>query len=261
VPLPTGARLAHGHGTKALLGRRLVFAGDQSTDALAAATGFISTAADLARFFAQLDPEAETGVLTRASRREMTRPQWPDSWSETKRNYGLGIISGALDGWSWFGHSGGFQGYITRTAVVPAHHLAVSILTNAIDGMAHEWLDGALSILRRFEAAGPPGPATADWTGRWWSGWGAQDLVPMGERVLLASPSLVKPFLDAPELDVTGADEAVISQAGAFHSHGETVRRLRGGDGAVRELRVAGSLLRPEAVLVEELAGPRAANP
>jgi CubicO group peptidase (beta-lactamase class C family) len=253
VPLPSQAPLARGHGGKALLGRRLVFPGDEPTRALAAATGFVSTAADLAKFFSQLAPEAKPSVLTRASRREMIRPQWPDPWSEIRRSYGLGVISGAIEGWDWFGHSGGFQGYVTRTAVVPEHALAVSLLTNAVDGAAQDWVDGVLSILRRFERAGPPSAAAADWTGRWWSVWRAQDLAPMGDKVLIASPGLARPFLDAPELAITGADEAVVSNAGAFHSHGEIVRRLRGADGAVRAIRIAGGLFLPEGALATEL--------
>jgi len=76
VPLPTDARLARGHGDKALLGRRPVFPGDQPTHALGPATGFVSTAADLAMFFGQLSPNAHTSVLSVASRRELSRPQW-----------------------------------------------------------------------------------------------------------------------------------------------------------------------------------------
>ncbi|HEY5072189.1 MAG TPA: serine hydrolase domain-containing protein [Caulobacteraceae bacterium] len=253
VPLPPKARLARGHSGKTLLGRRLVFAGDAPTSALAAATGFISTAADLARFFGQLAPNAAKSVLSLASRREMTRPQWRDPFTQLERSYGLGTISGALDGWEWFGHSGGFQGYLTRTAVVPKHGLAVSVLTNSADGMAQDWLDGALHILQRFAAEGPPMAALADWDGRWWSVWGAVDLVAMGHKVLLASPGLLKPFLKAPELRVTGPDEARIEEAGAFHSHGEAVRRLRGTDGAVSALRIAAGRFVPETTLAAEL--------
>ncbi|MDR3513144.1 MAG: serine hydrolase [Caulobacteraceae bacterium] len=253
VPLPEGARLAQGHGGKALLGRRQVFPGDASTHALASATGFVSTAADLVRFFGQLSPTAETSVLSRASRREMVRPQWRDAYSAVERTYGLGVIGGAFGGWSWFGHSGGFQGYISRTAVVAAQDLAVSVLTNAADGLAHAWLDGALSILQRFAAEGAPNPAAADWTGRWWSVWGASDLVAMGDKVLLAAPDQADPLLKVPELALTGADEARIAEAGAFHSYGEPVRRVRDAAGQVVELRVAGGRALPEADLAREL--------
>jgi hypothetical protein len=51
-----GRRLAAGHSAKWPLGRRLVIPAAMSTQALAAATGFVSTASDLARFFASLSP-------------------------------------------------------------------------------------------------------------------------------------------------------------------------------------------------------------
>ena len=253
VPLPTGAKLARGHGGKALLGRRLVFPGDQPTHALGPATGFVSTASDLARFFSQLSPRAKTRLLTPASRREMIRPQWRAAHAAVERSYGLGIISGVLDGWDWFGHSGGFQGYITRTSVVPVQDLAISVLTNASDGMADAWLEGALHILKRFSAEGAPTAGAADWSGRWWSVWGPTDLVAMGDKVLLAAPGLTNPLLKVAELEVTGADDARIAQAGAFNSFGEPVRRVRGNAGAVSELWIAGAKMVPEAVLAKEL--------
>lgn len=254
TPLPAGTPFARGHGGKALLGRRLVFPGDWPTNALASATGFASTAADIARFFAQLDAEAETSVLSRASRREMVHPLWKDAWSTLDRSYGLGVICGSAGDWGWFGHSGGFQGYISRTAVVPGQHLAVSVLTNAIDGLAHPWLDGILSILRRFAAGGAPQAAVADWSGRWWSVWGVTDLVAIGDKVLLASPDLTDPFAKVPELVPTGPDEARIAQAGAFHNYGETVRRVRDAAGQVAEVWVAGGRWMAEAAVARDLA-------
>ncbi len=253
VPLPAGARLARGHSGKALLGRRLVFAGDASTHALAPATGFVSTAADLVRFFGQLAPNARRSVLSPDNRREMIRPQWREPFGQLDQSYGLGIASGAVDGWDCFGHGGGFQGYLTRTAVVPAHELAVSVLTNSADGAPQAWVDGILGIFQRFETDGPPSPATADWSGRWWSVWGATDLVPVGEKVLLAAPGLIKPLHKATELTLTGPDTARISQASAFHSHGEPVSRRRAPNGQVRELRVAASRMIEETALAREL--------
>ena len=253
VPLPPGARLARGHSGKALLGRRLIFPGDQPTNALAPATGFVSTAADLARFFAQLSPKAETSMLSVASRREMSRAQWKESWSAMPVTYGLGTIGSTFETWEGVGHSGGFQGYLTRTSTVAAQDITVSCLTNAADGSAHVWLDGAMSILRRFEESGPPVPALADWTGRWWSVWGATDLVPAGETVFLATPAMPSPLMKATELTVTGPDEARISQAGAFASYGEPARLIRGRDGKVSEVAVAGSRLVTEAAMTAEM--------
>ena len=253
VPLPAGARLARGHGGKTLLGRRLVFPGDPSTHALAAATGFVSTAADLTRFFGQLAPGADPSILSVASRREMSRPQWKDAWSPLAQSYGLGTISGSLAGWETFGHSGGFQGYVTRTAVVPTEGLTVSCLTNAVDGLSYAWLEGMLAILKRFREDGPPNPDLADWTGRWWSVWGATDLVPIGDKVLLAAPGLANPVLKAGEITVTGPDQGWVSQASAFANHGEPASLVRGADGAVVEVRIGGGRSITEAALAAEL--------
>ena len=254
VPLPPGAQLAKGHSSKTLLGRRLTYPGDQSTHALASATGFVSTAADLARFFGQLAPSAPNSVLSVASRREMSRPQWEDKWGMVPPpKYGLGTISGSFDGWDWFGHSGGFQGYITRTAVVPDERLSISVLTNAADGPSGLWLEGALAILKRFKDEGAPDPKLADWSGRWWSVWGANDLVPVGQKVLVAAPGLANPVGRASELTVDGGDRAKISQAGAFAHYGEPARLVRGADGAVTGVLLAGDRLVSEAELAAEL--------
>ena len=253
VPLPTDAALAKGHGSKALLGRRLVFAGEQSTGALAPATGFVSTAADVAKFLAQLAPNAPTSILSVAGRREMSRPQWKDRWGALDQSYGLGTISWSFDGWEGFGHSGGFQGYITRSVVIPDQELAVSCLTNAVDGLSHGWLDGAMAILKRFQIAGAPAAGLRAWTGRWWSVWGPSDLVPIGDRVVVASPGAMSPLAKMPELTVTGADEAMVTYAGGFGSFGEPARLIRDAGGAVVEVRLGGGRMVSEVALTAEL--------
>jgi CubicO group peptidase (beta-lactamase class C family) len=251
--VPANGPLAGGHSGKALLGRRLLFPGNQSAHALAAATGFVSTSADLARFFGQLSPNARTSVLSATSRREMCRAQWEDRWAVAPQTYGLGMISGTFDGWDWFGHSGGFQGYVTRTAVIPEHDLSLSCLTNAVDGMSHLWLDGGMAILKRFEEGGAPSAGLADWTGRWWSVWGPTDLVPIGEKVVLGFPGLANPIAKAAELTVTGPDEARITQSGAFGNYGEPARLIRDAQGAVTAIQLAGSRMISEADLAAEI--------
>ena len=118
MPLPTGARFARAHSSKLLLGERVIFPGDFSQNAIAPAGGFVATASDLCRYFAQLSPRAERSMLSVFSRREMTRRHWRNAHTDGEEYYGLGIISGTLKGWDWFGHGGGLPGYISRTAVV-----------------------------------------------------------------------------------------------------------------------------------------------
>ena len=254
VPLPRGTPLARGHSSKHPLGRRLIVPGDNPTHALAAATGFVSTAADLVRFFHRLSPAARGGVISRASRREMIRRQWREPHSSLERYYGLGIISGALGDWDWFGHSGGFQGFITRTATLPAQELTVSVLTNSVDGLAHPWLDGVVHILRCFEKHGAPPRKLAEWSGRWWSRWGACDLVPVGDKVFVATAAFFNPFQDASELEVTRRGRGRIALAGGFASHGEEARLVRGGRGRATELWLGGAKLLPEAKVAREMS-------
>jgi CubicO group peptidase (beta-lactamase class C family) len=254
APVADGTPMASGHSTRLPLGRRVVLRGGQSTKALAPAAGFVATAGDLARFFAQLMPSTETKLLTVASRREMTRAQWRNPHSALDLHYGLGTMSSGKGDWWWFGHAGAFQGFISRTAALPAHELTISIVTNAIDGFANQWMDGALRILATFARHGAPTDAVRDWAGRWWSIWSTTDLVPVGAKVLVANPALLMPFAEASEIAVSDPDHGTIVVANGFGSHGETVERRRGSDGRASELRLAGSTLVPEERVAAELA-------
>jgi len=121
--------------------------------------------------------------------------------------------------------------------------------------MSGLWLDGALAILKRFKTDGAPGAELADWSGRWWSAWGPTDLVPVGDKVVLGLPGLANPVAKAAELTVTGPDEARISQSGGFGNYSESARLIRGADGAVVALRLAGGRMVAEAELAKELVG------
>jgi CubicO group peptidase (beta-lactamase class C family) len=252
TPIARGIPFARGHTPWLPVGRRLVIPGDNPTNAITPAAGFVSTAADVVRFFAQLAPGAKRSVLGVASRREMIRKQWRNPDASLEGYYGLGIMSGSASGWDWFGHSGGFQGYISRTCVIPACELTITILTNSSDGWAAFWLDGAMQILRTFATRGAPKRRVRDWSGRWWSSWGAFDLVPCGNLVMVGNPQMSNPFMDATEIEVTGRDNGRISLAAGYGSHGQPVRRTRNKAGGVTEIWLGGSRLkREEAVIVE----------
>ncbi|MFL6664541.1 MAG: serine hydrolase domain-containing protein [Rhizobacter sp.] len=257
-PPPARLPLARGHTPKWLTGARLVIPGDNPTRALASATGFISTAADLARFFGSLLPTARASVLSPASRREMTRRQWRDPHSSLERWYGLGTISGTVAEWDWVGHSGGFQGTITRTVALPALDLAVSFLTNAADGLSHVWLEGALHILRAHARHGAPSRGALPWAGRWWSLWGPVDIVPVNGKLLACNPALANPVMDASEIAVGGRaaggeSRGVIALANGFASHGESARLERDARGRAKALWLGGTRLLPEAVAAKEV--------
>jgi CubicO group peptidase (beta-lactamase class C family) len=249
----TAKQLARGHSGKLLLGRRVVVPGDQSTHALAPAAGVVSTAADVASFYAQLLPDARRSVLSVASRREMLRRHWAVPHSTVPLGYGLGVMHGSYQGWEWFGHTGGLQGFVSRSVVLPAQALSVSVLCNSIDGLSWPWVDGVLQILQTFERHGAPTAATRAWAGRFWSLWGPTDLVPMRDRVFAIAPALSLPFTDATELTPIGKDSALMSQANGYASFGEEARLVHTASGAIKELWLGGSRNVPEAVAARTL--------
>jgi CubicO group peptidase (beta-lactamase class C family) len=253
MPIGDSIPVARGHSAKLPLGRRVVIPGDNPTNALAPATGFVSTARDLAHWFAQLDPAAEESVLTVASRREMTRRQWRYPHSSLERYYGLGIVGGTTAEWEWFGHSGTFQGFASRTEVLPDCAVTVSVVTNAVDGPRDRWLEGAVHILASFAKHGPSANQVRDWTGRWWALLGAIDLLPMGRKVITAVPSLPNPFTDASEISITGEDRGRVTLANGLARHGEAVRRIREGNGEVAEVWIGDTRFLPEPRFVAEL--------
>ena len=252
MPLAKGVPFARGHLRRQPVGQRFVLPGDNPTHAIGSAAGIVGTAADTARFFAQLAPNAKRSVISAASRREMTRKHWriPQIF---EAYYGLGVNIGQTDGWDWFGHGGGFQGYLSRTVVIPASEISITLLSNSIDGGAPFWLDGCMQILRAFKTRGAPERRLRDWAGRWWTIWGAVDLVPMGNRVIAASPHFNNPFMDAAEIEITGRDKGRIVAASGYGSHGETIRRSRGKSGAVTDIWLAGVNLKPEKAIVAEI--------
>jgi hypothetical protein len=86
-----------------------------------------------------------------------------------------------------------------------------------------------------------------DWTGRWWSPWGAYDLVPAGNKVLIATPGFVNPFFDHGAIEVTGRDTGKVTQAIGYGSFGEPIRRERNKAGKVVAVRLGSGRSLPEA--------------
>ncbi|MGC1885289.1 MAG: hypothetical protein WA709_04200, partial [Stellaceae bacterium] len=116
-----------------------------------------------------------------------------------------------------------------------------------------QWLDGVIHILATFAKNGGPKNELRDWTGRWWSLWGAVDLVPMVETVMVAAPSLPNPFTEASEISVSDKDFGCFTAATGLARYGESVRRIRRADGTVGEIWFGGTRLVPEAEAAAEL--------
>jgi D-alanyl-D-alanine carboxypeptidase len=251
--LPSRARMASGHSMEFPVGQRLIVPGDNPCNAIAPAGGFVSTAGDTARFFAQLDPKCKDSILSPASRRAMRQRRWRDECSTQEAWYGLGTMMGAPGANEWFGHTGGLQGFVSRTAHFTASGFTITVLTNALDGLAWLWVDGISSILATFRNYGAPAKRLASWRGRWWSLYGCADLVPAGNVVLQIAPAMHPPFDAATtELEITGKDRGVIRRTSGYNSPGQGVRMVRDARGRATEFWSGGSRLVPRGQLVSE---------
>ena len=243
-PIDSTIPKARGHSAECPLGYRVIIPGENETNALAPATGFVSTAADLATFFASLDPAAKRSVLTPESRRAMEHKQWkdPHGGGPFDPHYGLGMIIGNSQDWAWAGHAGIFPSALSFTYMMPGRDLCFSILTNALDSPVISWADGVLNILKVFGTNPLPNAQTRLWKGRWWGMFQPQprDLVPFGDRVLVASPGQLDPFSGADQITVTDKKLGFISLSGGYWSYGEDARLVMTKDSKVKEVWLGG---------------------
>ena len=228
-------RLATGYGALAVVGepytleRRTVI-DPVDTGALSSATGFYSTARDVVRFLSALLPEAPgrvgTGaVLGEHAKRRMQRRV--ESSGAPGRHYGLGLILQDVHGQPTFGHSGGYPGHITRSWALPDMGVALSLLTNAIDGPATTWGEQLIALA---ELAAREVPASysglsrrdlARFTGRFAGLWGLQDIVELGGKLYSLDvgsdpdPSRTEP------LDVVDRSRLLSRDPNGFAGYGE----------------------------------------
>ena len=251
--LPARARMASGHSTEFPFGQRLLVPGDNVCHAIAPAGGFVATAADTARFFAQLDPQCKDSILSPASRRAMVQRRWRDDCSTLESWYGLGTIMNGPGAKEWFGHTGSLQGFVSRTARFSASGFTITVLCNAIDGLSWPWVDGIASILGIFEQHGAPAKRLLPWRGRWWSTFGCTDLVPVGNMVLQVAPAMHPPFDGtSTELEITGKDRGIVRRTSGYNSPGQEVRLVRDSRGRAKEFWSAGAKLVAREAMVAE---------
>jgi D-alanyl-D-alanine carboxypeptidase len=208
---------------------------DIDTRAMSAATGFTSTAEDLVRYLSA-HRLGDGRLLSDASKRLQQRGAWqsvPDR--PESRRYGLGMVVETVAGRRLIGHSGGFPGYITYSLLAVDDGIAVSVLTNAVDGPAAELAHGTLKLLdaalkrpASLPLAEPAEPSVADassarFEGRFANLWGVLDIVRLGDRLLGIDPSGPDPVDGNYELAVVDDDTLRITAGDGFGSVGELI--------------------------------------
>jgi CubicO group peptidase (beta-lactamase class C family) len=208
------------------------------TGALAAATGFYSTAEDMCSY-ASAHFLGDQRLLTDRSKRLMQRTEWKVEGSDS--HYGLGFAIQEIGGRRLVGHGGGYPGHSTGTLLDPVARLAVSVLTNAIDGSAMDMVTAAVGLTNLAAESPRPGTdvnaiAVDRLCGRYANLWGVLDVVRLGSALYAIDPTADDPTEEPLRLDVTGPSTLRLGHARGYGSSGETLDFDTGDDGRVRAI-------------------------
>lgn len=209
------------------------------TGALASATGFFSTADDLCRF-TSAHFLGDDRLLSDRSKRILQRTEWKVEGADS--DYALGFAVREVGGRRLVGHGGGYPGHATCTLFDPRARLAVSVLTNAIDGPSLSLAKAAVR-LTDLAAAHPDPPDGIDAAsldrlcGRYANLWGVTDIARLGGRLYAIGPTADDPAEEPTELELTGPTTVRISHDSGYGSAGETLQFDVADDGTVRGIR------------------------
>ncbi len=222
-----------------------------ATGAMAAATGFSSTAGDVVRW-AAAHFLGDERIFPDDAKRAMQHTQWD---VEGSGEYALGFQVADLGGRRVLGHGGGFPGFITHTWFDPVDRLAVSVLTNTIDGAAQTAATLAVRLVglaQQHLDGGPNDMTVADpdrFTGRFTTLWGSFDVVALGGRLCGLAPSVDDPMPSIQPLVVVDDDTLRMVDGPGYSSSGEPLVYERDPDGAIVAVRGgSGSLALPDDV-------------
>ncbi|WP_409483664.1 serine hydrolase domain-containing protein [Arsenicicoccus dermatophilus] len=212
------------------------------TGALAAATGFSSTAEDVTAF-ASAHVLGDDRLLTDRSKRAMQRPA---AATGKVGHYGLGEIIARVGERTLVGHSGGYPGHITRTYVDPQDGLAVSVLGNSLGSGSTPVAQGVVALIdlalrdRASWQRETDRERLESFVGRYEALWGTADVVRLRDRLVLLDPDAPDPVESHDELDVVDADTLAVEPEDSYGGSGEPITVERDETGAVRVLRVTG---------------------
>ncbi len=248
------------------------------TRAMAAATGWYSTARDLTTYGAA-HWFGDASLVSDASKRLLQREESRvEAHGRELGRYGLGFDLRTIGDRDLVGHSGGYPGHITRTWIDPTDRVVVAVLTNAVDGPADTLATGLIQLLdlaidaatqaadvadeadtagTAREADAVAGVDQSRFTGRFANMWGVIDIADLGGRLASINPRGLEPSASYQFLDVVGDDELRTERVPGFGVTGEPVRFERDDAGAITAVRMGGMTSWPLEVYRRALASGR----
>jgi D-alanyl-D-alanine carboxypeptidase len=224
--------LATGYTRLTMAHERLAFP-HAATNAMAAATGVVSTAAETAKFFDALRPG--TGkLLSDASKKEMRHVQWVVK-GEHGESYGLGLDIKQRNHRLFHGHSGGFPGFISRTWTDAKDNLTVCVIANAHGTMPSVWAGAIIDLIDEFGDE-PPKEEFIKYEVRLTSTYGIRQVIaqPNGLRCIWVSGWWPMDAIET--LEVVDETTLKIVHTGGYAYPGELMKYVFNDDGSVHHV-------------------------
>lgn len=147
VDYQAGLPMATGYSRLSLTKDRYAFP-QVVTSAMASATGFCATVADVAALHDGLRLGSGK-LLGDVSKKEMRRVHW-NIKDEQGASYGLGLDIVKRRKRTLVGHSGGFPGFVSRTWCDSEDGLVVAVITNAHGTRPGLWANAIIDLIDEF---------------------------------------------------------------------------------------------------------------
>jgi CubicO group peptidase (beta-lactamase class C family) len=222
------------------------------TRAFAPATGYYSTAEELVTYFSA-HCFGDERLLSDEIKREMQHPLWDVREGEDR--YSLGLIASKVGERALVGHAGGWPGQVTYSAVDPHAGLAISVLTNAVDGPAAPLTQAGFRLIDLAGTEARPEPAgdLSRFTGRFANVFGVIDIALLGGRLYWLTPTAPDPTKEAVPLEVV--DDHTLRSVGGpgYLSYGEPIPFTFDDDGRPTSMRALAST---KSVAIEDFVLP-----
>lgn len=213
------------------------------TKSMAAATGFYSTAEDLAEYFsAHLIGSGR--LLGDESKKQMQKMEWQAENTHAKDGYGLGFEFESSAGRKLIGHGGGFPGFITKSFFDPKDGLVVIVLTNCNGSWTGYYAKSIFKVIDFFKNAA----ANQKWgkyEGRYSDLWWDAQITAKDNMLIASSADSWEPFDNPAELTHVSGDKFKITKTDSFSSIDETVEFVTGEAGRPASMVWAGAQMVP----------------
>ncbi|MFZ3009545.1 MAG: serine hydrolase domain-containing protein [Candidatus Microsaccharimonas sp.] len=192
-----------------------------TTNALAAATGFCSTAEDLCLYMSA--QTIGTGkLLSDESKREMQRMQWVAE-PEHEGSYGLGFELDRYGERPMFGHSGGFPGYGSRTMAHTDDEYVVSAMVNSSAGEAGSMAKAITAVIDNLGDSEPK-RSLLKFEGRFADFGSFLEVVVKGDELVLLWPNWWQVFEETEPLEYIDKSTLRVVHTNSYYSPGETIK-------------------------------------